>query len=136
VATTAVPRSVVCLTSALQFHGIGTQLPPEVWLAVRRGARVPRLSAPPLRVVRIAPELFGLGVEEHRVEGRTLRVCGVARTIADCFRFRNTVGLDVALEALTEAWRAELLNIDELHKIATKLRVQRVMQSYLEAIVL
>lgn len=136
VATTAVPRSVVCLTSALQFHGIGTQLPPEVWLAVPRGARVPRLSAPPLRVVRIAPDLFDLGVEEHRVEGHTLRVCGVARTIADCFRFRNTVGLDVALEALTEAWRAKRLNIDELHKIATKLRVQRVMQPYLEAIVL
>ena len=105
--------------------------------ARRRGCgRVPRLSAPPLRVVRIAPELFGLGVEEHRVEGQTLRMCGVARTIADCFRFRNTVGLDVALEALAEAWRAKRLNIDELHKIATKLRVQRVMQPYLEAIVL
>lgn len=136
VATTAVPRSVVCLTSALQFHGVGTQLPAEVWLAVPRGTRVPRLSAPPLRVVRVAPDVFDLGVEEHRVEGQTVRVYGVARTIADCFRFRNTVGLDVALEGLAEAWRAKRLNLDELHRIATRLRVQRVIQPYLEAIIL
>ena len=136
VAATSVPQSVVCLTSALQFHGIGTQLPAEVWLAVPRGTRVPRLSAPPVRVVRVAPEVFDLGVEEHRIEGHTLRVCGVARTIADCFRFRNTVGLDVALEALAEAWRAKRLNLDELHRIATTLRVQRLMHTYIEAIVL
>src|SRR5690606_37243608 len=86
VAAASIPQSVVCLTSALQFHGIGTQLPADVWLAVPRGTRVPRLSAPPVRVVRVAPEVFDLGVEEHRVEGHTLRVCGVARTIADCFR--------------------------------------------------
>ncbi len=130
------PKSVVCLTSALQFHGIGTQLPAEVWLAVPRGTRVPRLSAPPVRVVRVAPEVFDLGAEEHRVEGQTVRVYGVARTIADCFRFRNKVGLDVVLEALADAWRAKRLNLDELHRLATGLRVQRVMQPYLEAIVL
>ena len=135
-AMSLLPRSAVCVTSALQFHGIGTQLPAEVWLAVPRGTRVPRLSAPPLRVVRVAPEVFNLGVEEHRVEGQVVRVYGVARTIADCFRFRNKVGLDVALEALAEAWRAKRLNLDELHRIATRLRVQRVMQPYLEAIIL
>jgi predicted transcriptional regulator of viral defense system len=127
---------VVCLTSALQFHGIGTQLPAEVWLAVPRGTRMPRLSTPSVRVVRVAPEMFDVGVEAHRVEGQTIRVYGVARTIADCFRFRNKVGLDVALEALAEAWRAKRLNMDELHRVATRLRVQRVMQPYLEAIVL
>lgn len=136
VATTSVPRSVVCLTSALQFHGMGTQLPAEVWLAVPRGTRMPRLSTPSVRVVRVAPEMFDVGVEAHRVEGQTIRVYGVARTIADCFRFRNKVGLDVALEALAEAWRAKRLNMDELHRVATRLRVQRVMQPYLEAIVL
>jgi predicted transcriptional regulator of viral defense system len=136
VATTAVPKSVVCLTSALQFHGIGTQLPAEVWLAVPRGTRVPRLSAPPVRVIRVAPEVFDIGVEARRVEGQTVRIYGLTRTIADCFRFRNQVGLDVALEALVEAWRAKRLNLDELHRIATRLRVQRVMQPYLEAIVL
>lgn len=135
-ATTSVPRSVVCLTSALQFHGIGMQLPAEVWLAVPRGTRVPRLSAPPVRVVCVAPKVFDLGVEEHRVEGQTVRVHSVARTIADCFRFRNKVGLDVALEALAEAWRAKRLKMDEFHRIATKLRVQRLVQPYLEAIVL
>lgn len=136
VATTSVPRSVVCLTSALQFHGLGTQLPAEVWLAVPRGSRVPRLGEPPLRIVRIAPDVFGLGVEEHRVEGQAVRVYGVARTIADCFRFRNKVGLDVALEALAEGWRGKRFKMDELHRIAAALRVGRVMQPYLEAIVL
>ncbi len=136
VATAAVPRSVVCLLSALRFHDTGTQLPAEVWLAVPRGTRVPRLSTPPLRVVRISPDVFNLGLEEHRIEGQTVRVYNVARTVADCFRFRNKIGLDVALEALTEAWRSKRLNLDELNRIATTLRVQRVMQPYLEAIVL
>ncbi|MGE3844573.1 MAG: type IV toxin-antitoxin system AbiEi family antitoxin domain-containing protein [Vicinamibacterales bacterium] len=136
VATTSIPTSVVCLTSALQFHGIGTQLPAEVWLAVPRGASVPRLSAPPVRVVRVQPDVFDLGVEEHRVEGQTVRVYSIVRTLADCFRFRNKIGLDIALEALAEAWRAKRVNLDELHRVAIKLRVQRVMQPYLEAIAL
>ncbi len=89
-----------------------------------------------MRVVRVSPEVFKLGVEEHRVEGQIIRVYSVARTIADCFRFRTKVGLDVALEALAEAWRAKRVNLDELHRIATSLRIQRVMQPYLEAIVL
>ena len=136
VAAAAVPRSVVCLISALRFHDIGTQLPAEVWIAVPRGTRVPRVSAPPLRVVNISPVVFELGIDEHRVEGQTVRVYNLARTVADCFRFRNKVGLDVALEALTEAWRSKRLKLDELNRIAKKLRVQRVMQPYLETVVL
>ena len=85
----AVPRSVVCLISALRFHDIGTQLPAEVWIAVPRGTRVPRVSAPPLRVVNISPAVFDLGIEEHRIEGQTVRIYSIARTVADCFRFRN-----------------------------------------------
>lgn len=135
-ATSAVPRSVVCLVSALRFHGIGTQLPQRVWIAVPRGSRVPRLQTPPLHVVNIAPALFDLGVEEHRVEGQVVRIYSLARTVVDCFRFRNTVGLDVALEALAEGWRRKRLNLDELNRIAKRLRVQRVMQPYLETIVL
>ena len=134
--TSAVPASVVCLASALRFHGIGTQLPHQVWIAVSRGTRVPRLASPPVRVVNVSPALFALGVEQHRVEGQSLRVYSVARTVADCFRFRNTIGLDVALEALTEAWRGKRLNLDELNRIAKRLRVQRVMQPYLETVVL
>lgn len=136
VATAAVPSSVVCLLSALRFHNIGTQLPPEVWLAVPRGTRVPRLTVPPLRIVNISPAIFELGIVEHRIEGQTVRVYSLVRTVADCFRFRNKVGLDVALEALTEAWRSKRLKLDELHRIAKKLRVLRVMQPYLETIVL
>jgi predicted transcriptional regulator of viral defense system len=136
VATAAVPRSVVCLVSALQFHDVGTQLPAEVWIAVPRGTRVPRVSALPLRVVNISPAVFELGLEEHRIEGQTVRVYSIARTVADCFRFRNKVGLDVALEGLAEAWRSKRLKIDELNRIAKKLRVQRVMQPYLETVVL
>jgi predicted transcriptional regulator of viral defense system len=135
-ATSAVPGSVVCLASSLRFHGIGTQLPHQVWIAVPRGTRVPRLTAPPLRVVNIAPAVFDLGIEEHRIERQIVRVYNVARTVADCFRFRNTVGLDVALEALSEAWRSKRLKMDELNRIAKKLRVQRVMQPYLETVVL
>jgi predicted transcriptional regulator of viral defense system len=136
VTTAAAPRSVICLISALRFHDIGTQLPAEVWIAIPRGTRVPRVSAPPVRVVNISPAVFDLGIEEHRIEGQTVRIYSVARTIADCFRFRNKVGLDVALEALTEAWRSRRLKIDELNRIAKKLRVQRVMQPYLETVVM
>jgi predicted transcriptional regulator of viral defense system len=127
---------VVCLLSALRFHDIGTQLQGEVWIAVPRGTRVPRLSAPPLRVVNISTEVFSFGIEEHRVERQTVRIYSVARTIADCFRFRNRVGLDVALEALTEAWRGKRVRLDELNRLAKALRVQRVMQPYIEMVVM
>jgi predicted transcriptional regulator of viral defense system len=127
---------VVCLISALRFHAVGTQLPAEVWIAVPRGTRVPRVSTPPLRVVNVSTTVFDLGIEEHRIEGERVRVYSLARTVADCFRFRNKVGLDVALEALTDAWRSKRLKIDELNRIAKKLRVQRVMQPYLETVVM
>ena len=136
VAAAAVPRAVVCLISALRFHDIGTQLPADVWLAVQRGTRVPRVSTPPLRVVNISPAVFDLGIEEHPIEGQVVRIYSLARTVADCFRFRNRIGLDVALEALTEAWRSKRLKLDELNRIAKKLRVQRVMQPYLETVVM
>jgi predicted transcriptional regulator of viral defense system len=130
-----VPSSVVCLSTALLFHNVGTQLPREVWLAVPRGTRVPSFSSPPVRVMRIAPALFDLGVEEHRIEGGVVRVYDVARTVVDCFRFRNKVGLDVALEALTEAWRTRRLDLNEVDRLAKALRVDRVMRPYLEMLV-
>lgn len=136
VASAAVPNAVVCLLSALQFHGIGTQLPTGVWIAVPRGTRVPRLETPPIHVVSLSPSVFDIGIETYRIEGQMVRVCGLARTVADCFRFRNKVGLDVALEALKEAWRSKRLKMSDLDRIARVLRVQRVMQPYLEAVVL
>lgn len=136
VAAAAVAPSVICLISALRFHDIGTQLPAEVWIAVPRGTRVPRVLAPPLRVVNISAAVFDLGIEEHRIEGQTVRIYSLARTVADCFRFRNKVGLDVALDALTDAWRTKRLKLDELNRIAKKLRVRRVMRPYLETVVM
>jgi hypothetical protein len=87
-------------------------------------------------VTRISKALFDQGIEEHRLEGHLVRIYSLPRTIADCFRFRNTVGLDVALEALQDAWRNRKLNLDELHQVAKLLRINRVMQPYLETIVL
>ena len=135
-AAAAMPSAVICLLSALSFHNIGTQLPHQVWIAVPRGTRVPRLSFPPIKVVRVSPPMFDSGIERHQLEGHSVRVYSLARTVADCFRFRNTIGLDVALEALKESWRSRRLNLDELHRVAKQLRVNRVMQPYLETIVL
>jgi predicted transcriptional regulator of viral defense system len=135
-ATSAIPGSIVCLVSALRFHNIGTQVPYQVWLAVARGTRVPRLTTRPFRVVNLSRATFDISVEEHRIEGQVVRVYSVARTVADCFRFRNKIGLDVALEALAEAWRGKRLKLDDLNRIAKRLRVQKVMQPYLETVVL
>jgi predicted transcriptional regulator of viral defense system len=129
------PSAVVCLLSALQFHGIGVQAPVEVWIALERGAWRPRPGYPPLRVVYLSGPSFSSGIECHDIEGREVRVYSVAKTVADCFRFRNKIGLDVALEALTDAWRQRRLSVSELNRYAAVDRVQRVMQPYLEALV-
>ncbi len=134
VASTAVPHGVVCLLSALQFHGIGTQLPSEVWLTIDRRARRPSLEYPPLRIVRSSGAALTEGVESHRLEGRTVRIYGVAKTLADCFKYRNKIGLDVGLEALREAWRARRFTMADLDRYARICRVQRVMRPYLEAL--
>jgi predicted transcriptional regulator of viral defense system len=134
IAAAAVPHGVVCLLSALQFHRIGTQLPSEVWMAIDRRARRPALRYPPLRVVRYSGAALTEGVESHRIEGREVRVYNVAKTVADCFKYRNKIGLDVALEALREAWRARRVTQDELNRFAPVCRVQRVMRPYIEAL--
>jgi len=130
----AVPRGVICLLSALRFHGIGTQLPSEVWIAIDRRARRPALKYPPLRIVRYTGAALTEGVRVHRVEGQTVRVYDIAKTLADCFKYRNKIGLDVALEALGEAWRARRFKMDELDHYAEVCRVRRVMRPYLEAL--
>lgn len=131
----AVPSGVVCLLSALSFHGIGTQLPAEVWLAIDRRSRWPSLRYPRLRVVRFSGDAFTAGVETHVLEGQAVRVYNVPKTLADLFKYRNKVGLDVVLEALREAWRERLFTMDELDSYARICRVQRVMTPYLEALV-
>jgi predicted transcriptional regulator of viral defense system len=134
-ACAAVPQGVVTLISALQFHRIGTQLSSKVWIAIDRRARRPALKYPPLRVVRYTGEALSAGVESRRIEGQTVRVYNVAKTVADCFKYRNKIGLDVALEALREAWRERRFTMDELDRYARICRVQRVMRPYLEALV-
>lgn len=130
----AVPKGVVCLLSALSFHRLGTQLPHEVWIALDRSARRPAIQYPRLRVVRFSGKALREGVEIHRIEGETVRIYGVAKTIADLFKYRNKVGLDVALEALRDGWRARRFTMDEIHRYARICRVERVMRPYLEAL--
>lgn len=131
----AVPQAIVCLLTALSFHGIGTQLPADVWVAIDRRARRPQLAYPRLRVVRFGGPALAAGIEEHRVEGQRVKVYGVAKTLADLFKYRNKVGLDVVLEALREAWRERRFTMEDLDRYARICRVQRVMGPYLEALV-
>ena len=130
-----VPRAVVCLISALQFHVLTTQIAHEIWIAIPEKARRPRIDYPPLRVVRFSGAALHEGVEVHRIEGVPVRITSVAKTVADCFKYRNKIGLDVALEALRDAWRARKLTMNELDRFARVCRVQRVMRPYLEALV-
>jgi len=135
VAAAAVPQGVVCLLSALQFHRIGSQLPSQVWMALDRRAWHPALRYPPLRIVRYTGAALTEGVESHVLEGRAVHVYDVAKTLADCFKYRNKIGLDVALEALREAWRARRFSMNALDRYAAICRVQRVMRPYVEALV-
>ena len=130
-----VPHGVVCLLSALRFHGLTTQAPFEVWLAIDRKARLPRVEHPPLRIVRFPASALVEGVEEHEIEGVPVRVTTPARTVVDCFVYRNKIGLDVALEALRDCWRRRRTTMDELHRAAQSRRMANVMRPYMEALV-
>ena len=134
VVETIAPRSVICLLSALAFHGVGTQVPFEVWVAIERGNRAPALRNPPLRVVRMSGESFKAGIETHVIDGRKVRIYSVAKTIADLFKFRNRIGIDVAIEALRDAWQRRLVTIDEIGRYARICRVDRIMRPYLETL--
>ena len=128
-----VPHGVVCLLSALRFHGLTTQAPFEVWLALDVKARKPRLQAPPLHIVRFSSKALHFGVEKRSVEGVTVHMTSPAKTVADCFKYRNKIGLDVAMEALKDYRRARK-SLDELWKAAGVCRVASVMRPYLEAL--
>ena len=130
-----VPHGVICLLSALGFHGIGTQLPSVVWVAIERRTRRPALQVPPLMVVRFSGAAFSEGIETHRIDGEAARVYSVAKTLADLFKHRNKVGLDVALEALREAWRERMFTMEALDRAARVCRVERIMRPYVEAVV-
>lgn len=129
-----VPKGVVCLLSALRVHDLTTQAPFEVWLAIDNKAAAPKLDYPPLRLVRFSGAALSEGVEEHVVDGVTVHVTSVAKTVADCFKYRNKIGIDVALEALREAWNAKRMTSDEIWHYAKIDRVANVMRPYLESL--
>lgn len=129
-----VPKAVLCLLSALQFHEIGTQMPHEVWIALPEGTQTPRLDYPALRVTRLRGAAYSEGIQTRMEHGVPIRVYSVAKTVTDCFKFRHKIGLDVALEALKDAWRSRKLTMAELSHFARINRVERVMQPYLETV--
>lgn len=129
-----VPEAVFCLLTALRFHGLTTQSPAEVWIALPGKARRPQLESPRLRVARFSDAALRAGVEEHRVEGVRVRVTTPARTVADCFKYRNKIGIDVAVEALRDFSRKHRGGASELARHARTCRVTRVLQPYLDAI--
>lgn len=127
-----VPEGVVCLLSALRFHGITTQNPSEVYLMIPSGTRTPREGRTRIRVFRAGGASLREGIVEVRIEGVNVRIYDVAKTVVDCFKYRNKIGLDVAMEALTECRRKRLCSMDDLWRIARICRVANVMRPYLE----
>ena len=130
-----VPKAVVSLLSALNFHEMTTQNPHQIWLAIDRKAWRPEIKYPPVRFVTMSGEALSSGIEKHSIDGVPVQVFNPAKTVADCFKYRNKIGLDVALEALREGWAARKFTMDELYKYANICRVKNVMQPYLESLV-
>lgn len=129
-----VPHGSVCLLSALQFHNVGTQNPHQVWMAIHPKKGVPRIEYPPLHIVRFSGSVLSEGVEEHKTSDGLISIYSIAKTVADCFRYRNKIGLEVALEALRECRRERRATLDELWHFAAVDKVSTVMRPYLEAI--
>jgi predicted transcriptional regulator of viral defense system len=130
-----IPDGVICLISALAFHAITTEIPHEVYLAVRHGKEQPRLYYPPLRVFRFSDETISAGVEKHKLEGVTVRLFSPAKTVADCFKFRHKIGVDVAVEALKLGLAQGKARPAQILYYARLCRVERVIRPYLEALV-
>lgn len=133
-ASIRIPRGVICLLSALRVHEIGTQAPFEVWMAIPHHMLSPRIDQPSLRVVRMSGNPLTEGIEEKNFDGVVVPVFSPAKTIADCFKFRNKIGLDVALEALRDGWEKHRITMEEIWHYATINRVTNVMRPYLEAL--
>lgn len=129
-----VPQAVFCLLTALQFHELTTQLPRQVWIAMPRGSHVPKIDYPPIRMVQFTGDAYSAGIEEVERDHVKLRVYSVAKSIADCFKHRNKIGLDVALEALKDARAQNKATADDLWRYAKVCRVSNVMRPYLESL--
>ena len=129
-----VSQGVICLLSALAFHGIGTQIPHQVFVALPNHAEKPRLGYPPLRLFWLSGQAYSAGIETHRIDMIDVQLYGIAKTVADCFKFRNKLGLDVALEALRDCLTRRLCTVENLLTYARIDRVERVMRPYMEAL--
>ena len=129
-----IPNGVICLLSALQFHGLTTQLPFLVWIAIDRKSWRPTESKLPIRIIRFSKTAFEAGIETHRVEGVPVKVYTPAKTVADCFKYRNKIGLDVAIEALRDCVQQKKSTFDELWQQAGVCRVTSVMKPYMEMV--
>lgn len=134
-ATALVPKGIVCLVSALQFHRLTLQMPSSVWMAIERTAWRPRIDYPPIRFVRFMGSALTEGIERHRIEGIDVAITDPARTIIDCFRYRTKVGMDVVMEGLREGLRQRKATSDQLWRYATRARVWSIMKPYVEATV-
>ena len=128
-----IPKAVVCLVSALAFHDMTTQIPHAVSIALSKGSETPRLDYPPLKIHRFSERPFVEGVEEHAMDGFIIKVYCPAKTIADCFKFRNKLGMDIVLEALKLYKNRKRYNLEGLLRYAKICRVEKVMRPYLEA---
>ena len=133
IASARIPHGTICLLSALRFHGMTTQVPREVWIAIGNRAASSRLATPPLRVIRLTGQSLSTGVEKHTMEGVVVKIYSPAKTVADCFKFRNRIGLDIAIEALKDFLQMKKGTIDDLWRFAKIDRVAKVIQPYLEA---
>jgi len=129
-----VPQAVFCLLTALQFHELTTQLPRQVWIALPRGSHIPRMDYPPVKMVQFTGDAYTAGIQEMERDGVTLRVFSVAKTVADCFKHRNKIGLDVAIEALKDARSSKKATMDDIWRSAEICRVANVMRPFMEAI--
>ena len=130
-----IPRGVVCLLTALQFHHLTTQSPHEIWLAIGHKSRRPNEPMLPIRIVRFSGQALTSGIEHHTVEGVPVNVFCPAKTVVDCFKYRNKIGLDIAIEALRDCHRSRKCTIDELWDYATICRVANIMKPYIESLV-
>jgi predicted transcriptional regulator of viral defense system len=129
-----VPSGVICLLSALQFHGITTQLPNRVWVATKRGTWQPEIDYPPVQYVTLSEGMYSSGIEEHNLGGVNIKIYSLVKTVVDCFKFRNKIGLDVAIEALKEGRNKKMFTADQLWQVAKSCRMDKIMQPYQETL--
>lgn len=131
-----VPKSVFCLLTALSLHEVTTEMPHEAWIGLEYGGKKPQFDFPPVRVIKFSKPSFEFGIETREISGVSVRLYSVAKTVADCFKYRNKIGLEVAMEALKDGWRKKMFTIDELNASAEVNRVRNVMRPYIEAMLI